>query len=201
MYRLVKVSKKNQSRIFNFFISGICILIGLYWLLCGFTLQINSAIISYNTEKVLNDESKIKVSHINENNKVFLEDGTRLEDSEIQEYIKVKSGSGTYYIPEGMMTIEITKKDARELGTSFILMNIVVFIMFICLSVWKHSKLGISIEILVYFIVTFISSVVLKFWCVEIYKTSFPIQWVLYCRFTIYSIGVVILYRYYKKRG
>ena len=179
MYPFIKVQKKNQGIIFNVGITVICVLIFLYWLLSGLTLQTNSAVIYYNTVRVENDESKIEVQHINEDNKVFLDDGTSFENEDIKEYIKVVKGSGTYYIPDGLMTVEVSKDEATGLAKTFILMDVVVFIMFICLLIWKHNKRWqVILEAIGYFIISFFASIVIGFWCSRIYLSGFRAEWV-----------------------
>lgn len=190
MYPFIKISKKNQKLIFNVGVTAICVLIFLYWLVSGLTLQANSAIISYNSNKVLNDSTKVKVEHINEDNMVFLENGDKYKNNDIKEYIKVSNGIGTYYIPDGYMTVEISKTEALKLASTFIILDVVILIMFICLYVWKHRKRQLILETLGYCVISFLSSIVLKFWCVEIYRTAFPISWVLYGKCFLYILGI-----------
>lgn len=190
MYPFIKISKKNQKLIFNVGVTAICVLIFLYWLVSGLTLQANSAIISYNSNKVLNDSTKVKVEHINEDNMVFLENGDKYKNNDIKEYIKVSNGIGTYYIPDGYMTVEISKTEALKLASTFIILDVVILIMFICLYIWKHRKRQLILETLGYCVISFLSSIVLKFWCVEIYRTAFPISWVLYGKCFLYILGI-----------
>lgn len=190
MYPFIRVSKEKQKIIFNVGITAICVLIFLYWLVSGLTLQTNSAVIAYNSAKVSSDDTKVKVEHINEDNTVFLENGSRYVDSDIKEYIKVAEGTGTYYIPEGYMTVEVSKRDSLKLASTFIILDVVVLIMFICLYVWKHKKWQLILETIGYCVVSFFASIVLKFWCVEIYRTAFPISWVLYGKCLLYVLGI-----------
>ena len=190
MYPFIKVNKKNQKLIFNVGVTVICVLIFLYWLVSGLTLQANSAIISYNSNKISNDNKKVKVEHINEDNTVFLENGNKYKDDDIKEYIKVSNGIGTYYISDGYMTVEVSKTEALKLASTFIILDVVILIMFICLYIWKHRKRQLILETLGYCIISFFSSIVLKFWCVEIYRTAFPISWVLYGKCFLYILGI-----------
>lgn len=190
MYPFIKVNKKNQKLIFNIGVTVICVLIFLYWLVSGLTLQANSAIISYNSIKISNDNTKVKVEHINEDNTVFLENGDKYKDDDIKEYIKVSNGIGTYYVPEGYMTVEVSRKDALKLASTFIILDVVVLIMFICLYIWKHKKWQLILETFGYCCVSFFSSIVLRFWCVEIYRSAFPISWVLMGKCLLYVLGI-----------
>lgn len=190
MYPFIKVNKKSQKLIFNVGVTVICVLIFLYWLVSGLTLQANSAIISYNSNKISKDNTKVKVEHINENNTVFLENGDKYKDDDIKEYIKVSKGIGTYYVPEGYMTVEVSRKDALKLASTFIIMDVVVLIMFICLYIWKHKKLQLILEAFGYCCVSFFSSIVLRFWCVEIHRSAFPISWVLMGKCLLYVLGI-----------
>lgn len=190
MYPIIKVNKKKQKLIFNIGVTAICVLIFLYWFVSGLTLQTNSAIISYNSEKIFNDNTKVKVEHINEDNTVFLENGNKYKDDDIKEYIKVSKGTGTYYVPEGYMTAEVSKKEAMQLAGTYIILDILVFVMFICLYIWKHKKWQLILETFGYCCVSFFSSIILSFWCTEIYCSAFPISLVLMGKCLLYVICV-----------
>lgn len=201
MYPFVKISEKSQKKVFAVFITVICLLVAVYWLLVGVMFQTNNAIIYYNTKKVLNDDSKVKVEHINESGRIYLEDGSKFEDKEVEQYIRVVRGNGTYYVPNGMMTAEVSKKEALEMATKFLILSVVMTIMFICFMIWKHSKVWHSIlEIVGFTSVIIVCDIILKFWCAEIYRTKFPIQWVLGFTLILYiSIDVALLLVY--RRG
>lgn len=187
MYPFIKVSEKKQDKIFNVFITVICVLIAIYWFLTGVMFQTNNAIIYHNTQRVLNDDTKVKVEHINELGRIYLEDGSKFEDKEVEQYIRTVRGSGTYYVPYGMMTAEVSKQEAIEMAKKFLILSAVMVIMFVCLMIWKHGRvLHCILEILGFTVVCIVCDIALKFWCTEIYGTEFPVQWVV--------LGVLIVY-------
>ena len=199
MYPFIKVSGKSQKKIFGVFVTAICSLVAVYWLLVGVMFQTNNAIIYHNTQKVLNDDSKVRVEHINTDGRIYLEDGSKFEDKTVDQYIRIARGNGTYYVPNGMMTAEVSKKEALEMSWKFLILSIVMLIMFVCFMIWKHKRVIHSIlEILGFTAVIIVSDVIWKFWCVEIYRTTFPIQWVLGSTLIIYAginIALLLVYR------
>lgn len=202
MYPLVKLSKQKQQKFFNVCITIICVLIGIYFVLSAMDLQLNSYIITLNTENVAMDDTKIAVEHINEEGTLYLSDTTSIPDEEVTKYIRTAQGTGTYYIPEGQMTAALTSSDALELGKRFMVLDVVVLVMFVCVLLWKRGNKRISIALAVcYGIATIFTDVVMKYYCVGILNTAFPIQWVVCGRYLVYLVAVIFVYRKFRVSG
>lgn len=201
MYPFIKVKDKNRKIIFRAFIIILCVLIGLWWLSSGLETQLNSAIVVQNTEYVDQDTSKIKVEHINEEGTVFLEDTTSVEDNAISKYITVKQETGTYYIPDNMMTRELTADESFNLGQRFIFLSILVYLVFQLLGVnAKGKKAFTTLLILGELMAAFFASVVLTYFLDNIVESKFPVNWLLFGLSVEYVIFMIILY-ILKKKG
>lgn len=201
MYPFIKVKDKNRKTIFRAFITILCVLIGLWWLSSGLETQLNSAIVVQNTEYVEQDTSKIKVEHINEDGTVFLENTTSVEDDAISEYITVKQGVGTYYIPDNMMTRELTANESFDLGQRFIFLSVLVYLVFQLLGVNAKGKRSFTILLILgELIVAFFASIVLTYFLDNIVESKFPVNWLLFGLSVEYVIFMIILY-ILKKKG
>lgn len=201
MYPFIKVKDKNRKIIFRVFITIICVLISLWWLFSGLETQLNSVIVVQNTEYVEQDTSKIKVEYINEDGTVFLEDTTSVEDDAISEYITVKQETGTYYIPDNMMTRELTADESFDLGQRFIFLSILVYLVFQLLGVNAKGKRSfIILLILGELMATFFASIVLTYFLDNIVESEFPVNWLLFGLSVGYVIFMIILY-ILKKKG
>lgn len=201
MYPFIKVKEANRKIIFKVFISIICTLIGVWWLSSGLETQLNSAIVVQNTEYVKQDTSKIKVEHINEDGTVFLEDTTSVEDDVISKYITVKQGTGTYYVPDNMMTRELTANESFDLGQRFIFLSILVYLVFQLLGVnAKGKRLFTILLILGELMAAFFASIVLTYFLDNIVESKFPVNWLLFGLSVEYVIFMIILY-ILKKKG
>lgn len=199
IYPLVKLSKGKQKKFFNICITIIGILVGVYFLLSAAELQLNSYIIKVNTEAVAQDTTKIKVEHINEEGTLYLEDTTSVPDDEVSSYIRTAQGTGTYYIPEGQMTAAITHDEAVQLGMRFMVLDVVVLLAFISLLVWKRGRKKAAVLLAIgYGLVTVVTDFVMKYYCVSILNTAFPIQWVVCGRYLVYLIALILVYRRFR---
>lgn len=200
MYPFIKVKDKNRKTIFRAFITILCVLIGLWWLSSGLETQLNSAIVVQNTEYVEQDTSKIKVEHINEDGTVFLEDTTSVEDNAISEYITVKQETGTYYIPDNMMTRELTANESFDLGQRFIFLSILVYLVFQLLGVNAKGKKSFTILLILgELLAAFFASIVLTYFLDNIVESKFPVNWLLFGLSVGYVIFMIILYILEKK--
>lgn len=201
MYPFIKVKDKNRKIIFRVSITIICVLISLWWLFSGLETQLNSAIVVQNTEYVEQDTSKIKVEHINEDGTVFLEDTTSVEDNAISEYITVKQETGTYYIPDNMMTRELTADESFDLGQRFIFLSILVYLVFLLLGVNVKGKKSFTLLLILgELLAAFFASVVLTYFLDNIVESKFPVNWLLFGLSVGYVIFMIILY-ILKKKG
>lgn len=201
MYPFIKVKDKNRKIIFRAFIIILCVLIGLWWLSSGLETQLNSAIVVQNTEYVEQDTSKIKVEHINEDGTVFLEDTTSVEDDAISEYITVKQETGTYYIPDNMMTKELTADESFDLGQRFTFLSILVYLIFQLLGVNVKGKKSFTILLILgELLAAFFASIVLTYFLDNIVESKFPVNWLLFGLSVEYVIFMIILY-ILKKKG
>lgn len=201
MYPFIKVKEANRKIIFKVFISIICTLIGVWWLSSGLETQLNSAIVVQNTEYVEQDTSKIKVEHINKDGTVFLEDTTSVEDNAISEYITVKQGVGTYYVPDNMMTRELTANESFDLGQRFIFLSILVYLVLQLLGVNAKGKKSFTILLILgELLAAFFASVVLTYFLDNIVESKFPVNWLLFGLSLEYVIFMIILY-ILKKKG
>ena len=201
MYPFIKVKDKNRKTIFRAFIITLCVLIGLWWLSSGLETQLNSAIVVQNTEYVEQDTSKIKVEHINEDGTVFLEDTTSVEDNVISEYITVKQETGTYYIPDNMMTRELTADESFDLGQRFIFLSILVYLVFLLLGVNVKGKKSFTLLLILGEVMAaFFASIVLTYFLDNIVESKFPVNWLLFGLSVGYVIFMIILY-ILKKKG
>lgn len=195
MYPFIKVKKENQRKIFNILMCSLLILIFIYHLLSGIDLSLNTSIIVNNTKLVEQDETKIKIAHIKPDGTVYLENTEQIKDGKIKKYIRTTKGSGSYYIPEDMMSAEITSRDAINLGKRFEILNVVILIIFICLAVMycKSIKFFTWMGIFFGFEILIIDSV-MKPYCSDILVSSFPIQWFLFGVLGVYIVFLYLLY-------
>lgn len=179
----------------------VCFLVGLYFFLSAAELQLNGYIIMANTTAVEADGDKVAVEHISEDGTLYLSDTTKVEDEEIDKYIRVATGTGTYYIPDGQMVAEITHSDAIELGKRFMILDAAVLVMLVALLINLRGRKRRSIALCVgYAFATAITDIVMKYYCVNILQTAFPIQWVVCGRYLLFVLSVILVYRRYRGR-
>lgn len=195
MYPFIKVKKENQRKIFNILICSLLILIFIYHLLSGIDLSLNTSIIVNNTKLVEQDETKIKIAHIKPDGTVYLENTEQIEDGKIKKYIRTTKGSGSYYIPEDLMSAEITSRDAINLGKRFEILNVVILIIFICLAVMYCKSIKFFTWMGIFFgCEILIIDSVMKPYCSDILVSSFPIQWFLFGVLGVYIVFLYLLY-------
>lgn len=195
MYPFIKVKKENQRKIFNILMCSLLILIFIYHLLSGIDLSLNTSIIVNNTKLVEQDETKIKIAHIKPDGTVYLENTEQIEEGKIKKYIRTTKGSGSYYIPEDIMSAEITSRDAINLGKRFEILNVVILIIFICLAVMYCKSIKFFTWMGIFFgCEILIIDSVMKPYCSDILVSSFPIQWFLFGVLGVYIVFLYLLY-------
>ena len=129
MYPFIKVKSEVQRKIFWFFVISLVVLTYMWYALTAIQDRINCQIVVVNTNKIINDNRFFKVEHIDREDTLYLEDTTKVNDSEVKEYASIKSGSGTYYMKgKGVMGRELTKSEELDLVLKSIVLYIVACI-------------------------------------------------------------------------
>ena len=103
MYPFIRVKKETSNKFFCVMVTILVVLTFIWWFLTAMQTQLNSYIITNNTYNVQQDDTKIKVEHINEDGDLYLEDTTKVSDKDVSEYIMTEKGTGTYYISDNKM--------------------------------------------------------------------------------------------------
>lgn len=200
MYPFIKVRETTRKKFFIIMLTILYILTIFWWILTGLQTQISSLVIEMNTENVLQDSSKIKVEHINEEGTLYLEDTSSVEDSQVTEYITVKKDIGTYYIPENKMTREISSSEAWGIGRNFLVLTGVIYVMCILLLInIKGNKLYSILTLILFFIISIFSMVVLEYFASNIIVSDIPIQEIIAVVFIVYCVAAILL-RAFRKR-
>lgn len=126
-----RVDRKVQVKVEKIYIS---ILVGLLavWSIClGFRLELNCIALDRNASRIESDTSKIKVSHINKDNKIYLDDTTDIDGDSVSEYAHVPEGVGTYvtYVDgKTVMTVEVSSSELFAMGGLFLMVEWVLFL-------------------------------------------------------------------------
>lgn len=200
MYRLVKVSKANQARIFKTLVTFLVVLVYVWWIAISLQTQLNCYIITNNTELVYRDDSKIKVDHINEDNTLYLDDTTKVDGDQVNEYIMTARGTGTYYIPDNKMSRELTWSESMEVGTSWIALSIIVYTISVLLLIsCKGAKLKSFLVDLLMFFVSLVTLVVGEYFISNILQKSIPFQEIVVVVFGLFALASVILSIFQRK--
>lgn len=200
MYRLVKVSKANQARIFKTLVTFLVVLVYVWWIAISLQTQLNCYIITNNTELVYRDDSKIKVEHINEDNILYLDDTTKVDGNQVDEYIMTVRGTGTYYIPDNKMSRELTWSESMEVGTSWIALSIIVYTISVLLLInCKGAKLKSFLVDLLMFFVSLVTLVVGEYFISNILQKSIPFQEIVVVVFGLFALASVILSIFQRK--
>lgn len=200
MYPFIKVRKETSVKVFHIMVTILVILTFIWWFLVAMQTQLNSAIIVTNTQNVEEDSTKIKVDHINENGDLYLDDTSKIEDSTVNEYIMTAHGTGTYYIPDNMMSRELTYSESLEIGKSYIVLTVVVYILgFLLLVNSRGEKIkGILLNVLMC-IVSVLTVVVMEYYLSNILQNNIPAQEIVVGVYWVFAL-TSILFRVFRRR-
>lgn len=194
MYRLVKVSKANQVRIFKTLVTFLVVLVYVWWIAISLQTQLNCYIITNNTELVYRDDSKIKVEHINEDNTLYLDDTTKVEGDQVDEYIMTVRGTGTYYIPDNKMSRELSWEESIDVGEAWIVLTVSVYIIGILLTInCKGSKWKSIGVVVLEFFVSILTIVVGEYYVSNILQKNIPIQEIVLVVYILLALTSVLL--------
>lgn len=190
LYPLIKVNTVVRKRVFNTFIISLSCLCFLWYVLSGLELQFESDILVRNAEMVEKDDEAIKVEHINQDNKIYLEDTTSVEGSQVKQYVHVPQKEGTYFIKDKKyMSVELTKDESRDMGTKFFILDWAVFFILLLLRrQYKESKIVRILFFVIFWVFSTFSLVVISYWFKYILKSDIDPAIVIVSRFFITSI-------------
>lgn len=200
MYPFIRVKKETSNKFFCVMVTILVVLTFIWWFLTAMQTQLNSYIITNNTYNVQNDDTKIKVEHINEDGDLYLEDTTKIPDSDVSEYIMTEKGTGTYYIPDNKMSRELTESESLEIGESLIFLTAVVYIISILLLVnCKGNKLeSVLVDLLMCF-VSIVTLVVMEYYVSNILQKDIPVQEIVVVAYMLFALSSIML-REFRRR-
>lgn len=194
MFQLVKVSKENQGKIFRALVTILVVLMYIWWITVSLQTQLNSYIITNNTELVYKDDTKVKVDHINEDNTLYLDDTTKVEGDQVDEYIMTVRGTGTYYIPDNKMSRELSWEESIDVGEAWIVLTISVYIIGILLTInCKGSKWRSIGVVVLEFFVSILTIVVGEYYVSNILQKNIPIQEIVLVVYILLALTSVLL--------
>lgn len=102
----------------------------IWWFLEGTVLIGNSTYVCSNSEKVLADETAVKVLSVSNNSTLRLENTESIESSSIENYIRTAMGIDTYYLEGKMLSVSVTLIDSINMCYGYLLVEL-AFIMVI----------------------------------------------------------------------
>lgn len=194
MYPFIRVKKETSNKFFCVMVTILVVLTFIWWFLTAMQTQLNSYIITNNTYNVQQDDTKIKVEHINEDGDLYLEDTTKVSDKDVSEYIMTEKGTGTYYISDNKMSRELTDSESLEVGESFIVLTIVVYIIGVLLLInCKGRKLRSILVDLLMCLVSILTWVVMQYYVSNILQKSIPVQEIVLIVYFLFCLTSVIL--------
>lgn len=195
MFQLVKVSKENQGKIFKALVTILVVLMYIWWITVSLQTQLNSYIITNNTELVYKDDTKVKVDHINKDNTLYLDDTTKIEGDQVDEYIMTVKGTGTYYIPDNKMSRELSWKESIDVGEAWIVLTVSVYIIGILLTInCKGSKWRSIGVVVLEFFVSILTMVVGEYYVSNILQKNIPIQEIVLVVYVLLALTAVLLW-------
>lgn len=100
----------------------------LSWTVFSFMqLMVDSAVVINNSDTVLSDSKAIKVEDIEEDGTLRLADTTSVLNNDISEYTRTAWGTGSYYIPDGIMSASLTLQDSIMYAARYVILAWVSF--------------------------------------------------------------------------
>lgn len=153
----------------------------IWFVLEGTNLLLQCAIIHENTLLLEQDDTRLKVLDIDTDGTMLLEDSSRVLDSEIDSYARTEIGSGVYVLSGGIMSAEISIRDAIGLGIEFVILSVFVVV----LGVMLYNTFGRKIFIRPLLGVFLADLVVIDYW-LGVVSSKFPVGVVFLC------FGVVV---------
>ena len=200
MYPFIKVRKETSVKFFHIMVTILVILTFIWWFLVAMQAQLNSAIIITNTQNVEEDSTKVEVNHINEAGDLYLDDTSKVEDSTVNEYIVTSQGTGTYYIPDNMMSRELSYSESLEIGRSFIILTVVVYILGVLLLVnCRGARVKSILVDLLMCIVSIVTIVVMEYYLSNILQRNIPAQEIIVVVYWIFVL-LSIVFRVFRRR-
>ena len=137
-----------------------------YWVVLGVSIIGWSLDIIHNSHLVMLEGNKVKITSIDEDENLTLEDGTTVDKDKISEYIRVEKGSGTWYINGSQMTAEVTIKDIVSTLRPFIAVGLILLI-------WLCIRAVVGRKFLLYSIASVLYGVWFGFVCWIVYGYVF----------------------------
>lgn len=199
MYNVMgkSITREAQKKVEHIFVGTLFTLLFLWYMCIGFSLELNCIALDRNQTRVESDNSKIKVSYINKDDKIYLEDTTNIDGDSVDEYVRVPEGVGTYIIySEGLtlMTSEVLESSLLDMGTPFMVIDWAVFIFIAIFTVFKVFKKYMMVAVTVF--TSSLSYIVLNFYITKMFSSEFPLIIVISARFALligYSLVKMVL--------
>lgn len=97
------------------------------YLVLGFSTVYKSWVIDNNYNNLISDYSAMRVDRIDTEDTIYLQNGDAIINGNIDTYIKIKKGRGTWYIEEGKaLAVEMTDKEYAKIYTPFITIGLLL---------------------------------------------------------------------------
>lgn len=127
------------------------------YILSGLYIVLNLYSIDANTSVLNNDSSSIEVINIDDNETLYLEDGSEVNGSDITSYVKVNRGSGTWYIEDDLLAVEVVFSDLIGMLLINIFYMAVLLVFIIRSQGSKKYNIARNIILLLFIIYSFVN--------------------------------------------
>lgn len=194
MYPFIKVKKETSVKFFSIMVSLLVLLSFIWWFLTSLQTQLNCFIVVNNTSLVMEDNTKVKVDYINKDNTLYLDDTSKIDGDTIDEYIATTKGTGTYYIPDNKMSRELTWNESIEIGKSWMILTVSIYLISILLLInCRGLKIkSILVNILMFF-VSLVTLVVGEYFISNILEKDIYFQEIIVVVYMIFALASVLL--------